>query len=413
MALLEPIIKVVIDMDFSRENRAKHIKDVLEKNGLTLNDFESFLLRPLNYSSKLYRTYKTNSYTYGDIANCFIPNEETISMDDIVGLEFNTPDILEALLTIYRFESLYENLGNFNFEKYYESLNNSNFTLTEKGGKYYVYGDGNHRALLMLFQYNLEIKKLEKAGTPMFMIQQLKDKLKIKAPVIHLKHNKDFLDFIINSKKEHDYLKSSRSGIQSDFMNSHLPEAAEDDFLLQLNNDSKTYNFFYKGFLYRNLTDWQVVDSIKKVNGYGFKNDFLACENGKYIISNNHFGMENIPNDKVLNIDDSISQIEFPNMSFGYFIKNTYPSKTFSIDFEGKDYGDEKINHSVIRKFVEDNADLLYSKRKDYQEEILTNQNYLNDLHFENLSFERMIEVVNIMKSLDDLILNNKTKKRI
>lgn len=397
-------------MNYSVEERLDYIKEILKKHGLTLEDFHDFLSRPVENSSATYNQKNENNIIYGDIIGCFIPSMEKISMNDIVGLEFNADNMLDAFLKIYRFDSLYNNLGNFNQEKYENSLKNSNFQLFEKNGKYYVNGDGNHRALLMLFQYNLEIERAKKLGYSDESIQKLRDSLTISAPVIHLKHDNFFEKSIVSTKRISTSISRELSALETDFIHEFLPSNLENDFAVQFNKNTNTYNYFYKGFTGFKKSNTDVINDVKNIDDLDLKNYFLKYGN-KYLITQNHFGMSNIPQDKLKKIDEMVFDIELPDMSFEYFAKNTYPNKTFDLCFAGKDYGNISIDFNVLNEFIENNSEILFSNRSDSNEQIFTYQNYLNDLHFKNLSYSQMKKIIDTMERLDTLILSYQTKK--
>jgi len=261
----------------------------------------------------------------------------------------------------------------------------------------------------MLFQYNLELTKLKKNGASQDEINALKNKLTINAPVIHLKHNEDFIKYIIDTKKN---IKEP-SGMQNDYVRNYIPKNATFNFFIQHNKEANTYNIFYKGFYYKNLSDLDIVKTIEKIDSYPIKNDFLYHKNS-FVISNKHIGIDAIPYNKVLNYDAVVSKLKFPETTFDYFMKSSYPCKTFDLEFSGIDYG-EKINidRNALEKFREKNAEILYCHRSDTHEELVTFYNYFNGMKFKNLTLPQAMKVIETMKELDNLITKNQEKKRI
>ena len=176
----------------TEEKRMEAIDRVLSRHGLTSHDISFLLQKKLFDSSIIKNNYDESDFSYREIIGLFQPKTEIVDITKIIGLEFeNMRHLNDALLNIYRPESIFDNLGEFDFDKFYKSLNSydSNYELIEKNGNYFVNGDGNHRTILMLFQYYLEYAKLTKENASQEQFDELKQKFQIKVPVIHLDHN--------------------------------------------------------------------------------------------------------------------------------------------------------------------------------------------------------------------------------
>lgn len=395
-------------MDYNKDERLDVLKNILVKNGLTFENLNDFLFSPHVSTSKIERMLAFSNISNNKITNYFVPSEERIPVKDIVGLDFEGDNIMDIFLKIQRFDVLAKNLGNFDEKKYYEDIKNSNFALLEKDGKYYVFGDGNHRVLLMLFKLRLTEARLKRKGANKNIIDQLVEDTMISAPIIHLKHDKNLLNRLIDFEESIYEKNSERGDYQKNFMEEYWPKGVTREFFLQYNKENNTYNMFYKGFGYANLSSVQVIEVINKIESYNFENDFYKYGD-KFVISNKHYAIDNLPFEEALKMDKFLAKIDFEDFNIDYFIKTSYPDKTFTIDFKAKDYGDININHIVVNNFIKYNSNIFNLNTND--EEVLTHYNCLNNLHFENLDFDLLVAVFNTVKDLDKCIYYNSNRR--
>lgn len=374
------------------EDRKKTIVNVLNHHNLTLDDISFFLSQNLTNSSKIINSYDESDFSYREIIGFFTPKNETIDITKITGLDFDGMTVHDTLLKIYRPESIFKNLGEFDINKFYNSLKSydSNYELVEKNGNYYVNGDGNHRTLLMLFQYHLEHAKLIKEKAPKSEFDKLKKKFEVQVPVIHLQHDKTLISEL--QKMDRKYFE----GLTNDFVRSILPKKHVYDCYLTKNKDN-TYDVFCKGITKTNLTTQNTIDFLKKVNNINLNNNFFY-KNNLFILYDKHIGVTNIPKERLSIMDDKISDLNLNDIGIDYFIKVDFKTKEISLDFATKDYGARyDVDHNLVNKFQKEHKDLFGD------EEIIDYFGYLKEFHFDNISMKEALKIVNTMKQLNDI----------
>lgn len=374
------------------EGRKKAINNVLNSHGLTFNDISFFMNKNLTDSSEILNTYDESDFSYREIIGLFKPKIETVDITKIKGLEFDSKNVLDSLLSIYRPESIFNNLGKFDLDKFYKSLSSfdSNYELIEKNGNYYVNGDGNHRTLLMLFQYHLEHAKLTKANASKKQFEALSKKFQLKLPVLHLQHDKELITEL--KKLDRPYFE----GFTSDFVRNILPKKYNYDCYLT-KNENLTYDIYCKGIIKENCSSEETIKFIKNINNINLNNHFFF-KNNSFILYNNHIGVTNIPKDRVLVMDEKIKDLKLKDIGIDYFINVDFQTKAISLDFAQKDYGAKyDIDKNLVSKFQEENKNLFGD------EEIIDYFGYLKDFHFDNLSMKEALQIVDKMKQLNEI----------
>ena len=386
-------------MEYTLNEKKALIDKVLSENGLTLNDLSGLFLKQMTSSSEIRREKTSSGISYDRVSSFFTPTMEEIDIENIAGLEYKSGSFYNCLLNIYRPESIFDNLGKFDKEKFQRSLNITNFKLIEKDGKYYVHGDGNHRVLLMLFQYYTGLARLKRLNAPPWMIHKYINSFKITAPVIHLNHKESLLKFL------DEYNLETFDGFEQDFINSFLEKNSYRS--ISYDKDSNTYSICYKGFKKNDLTPNETLETLASIEKIKCKNNIFYNDH-RFILFNKHFGLMDIPGDHVMRCDQIISNLKLPNAKFPYFIDGSYYGEKFDLCIGNSFYTDKISNIREINRFIEDNLDVL---KADRVEDIYEPANSIYEKKYQNLPLEEIIKIVNIYKKLEDLILVNEVKK--
>ena len=375
----------------TEEKRMEAIYRVLSRHGLTSHDISFLLQKKLFDSSIIKNNYDESDFSYREIIGLFQPKTEIVDITKIIGLEFeNMRHLNDALLNIYRPESIFDNLGEFDFDKFYKSLNSydSNYELIEKNGNYFVNGDGNHRTILMLFQYYLEYAKLTKENASQEQFDELKQKFQIKVPVIHLDHNQELISELMKMKRTY------FEGFCGDFTKNILPKKYTHDCYLTQNED-KTYDIYCKGVIKKNYSSERAIEFIKNINNMQLNNNFFY-DNGSFILYNKHIGVTNIPKDKVSVMDTRIKDLNLDDIGVDYFINVDFETRKISLDFAQKDYGAKyNVDKSVISRFQKENKDIFG------EEEVIDYFGFSKEFHFDNLSMKDALKIIDKMKQLN------------
>ena len=396
-------------MEYTISDKKRILTHVLKTNGLTNEEANLFLSHKLLNSAEVYNGFYKD-ISYSKVISFFNPTNEFVNIFDIKGLEFKNSSFIDALLNIYRPESIYQNLGSFNFDKFHDSLKHSNFQLIEKDGKYYVFGDGNHRALLMLFQYYVEYIKLLKSNPSSKQIKEFNEKMHITAPVIHLDHDYNLLHFL----REKYYDSNNYGNTEIDYLKHISNGKFNEKPVITYNKGKGYYNMTYKGLEFKKISPEEIIQFISELDNKKIKNNYYINKNS-FVLSNSHFGVAKVPAPEVQSVDTYISKCNFRDLSFNYFISGDFSTKKFSLVFGGKDYGD-KLNpdFNKINKFLEENKNLLNYKRVQdrysSKEPIFTFYNYLNECKYENLDFNEAMTLINTIEKLNNLIIKPKQR---
>lgn len=392
-------------MEYTLEERNNIIMNVLRANNLTANDLSPLFSRRMTSSSEIKNKKTTSGMSYEHIAGFFSPSMEEIDIKDIAGLEYRSTSFYDCLMSIYRPESIFDNLGKFDRKKFYDTLPDSNFVLVEDNGKYYVHGGGNHRSLLMLFQYYLELAKLQKANAPLWLIKSHINHSKLFVPVIHLNHKENLLKFLDETANS----SNAFDAFEQDYINTFLE--GKNYRSISYDKESNTYSIYYKGFERQELTSDEALKLMENIESIKCKNN-LFYHHGSFILFNKHFGLVDIEKEDVMRCDEIISKFKLPDTKFQYFIDGSYYGSSFDLQIGNCIYTDEIKNIQEINHFIEDNLDVL---KADSIEDIYQPATCLYEKKYENLSLEEAIKIVNVYKKLEDLIIineqRNKTKK--
>lgn len=387
-------------MDYTLSQKRAIIRDVLAEDGLTLNDMSRFFSRTMTSTSEIEHRTTPSGISYGKVSSFFTPSMEEIYIEDIVGLEFATNSFYDCLLNIYRPESLFENLGKFDREKFQRTLSSSNFELIEKDGKYYVHGDGNHRVLLMLFQYYKGLARLKKLNAPAWMFHKYIGESKITVPVIHLDHKESLLNFLDK------YSFEVFEPLEQDFINSFTGKNSYRTIVY--NQENNTYSFYYKGFEKHELTPNETLRALSNIENISCENKVFFNDD-LFILFNEHFGLMDIPSDHVMRCDEIISNLRLPDTKFPYFIDGSYDCECFDLHIANSSYTDKIANVIEINRFIEDHLDIL---KADRVEDVYEPATCLYERKYTNIPLEKAIEIVNVFKKLEDLILINEPKRK-
>lgn len=388
-------------MDYTLEDKNNIIKNILRANNLTPNDLSQLFSKRMTSTSEIRRKRTADGISYEHIASFFSPSIEEIDIKDIEGLEYRTNSFYDCLVNIYRPESIFENLGKFDIQKFYKTVNDSNFMLIEDNGKYYVHGDGNHRSLLMLFQYYLGLAKLQKRNAPTWYVKDYINRSKIKVPVIHLNHKDNLLKF----------LNDNTSDIFDDFEQDYIGTFLEGQKYKSISYDKKsnTYSIYYKGFKRQGLSSDEALDLMEDIESIKCKNN-IFYNYDSFILFNNHFGLVDVPRNDVMRCDEIISKFHLPRTTFQYFIDGAYYGEKFDLHIGNSIYTENIKNIGEINNFIEKNLDVL---KADCVEDIYEPANSLYERKYENITLEEAITIVNVLKELEDLILVNEVRKNI
>lgn len=381
------------------EDRKKVIEEVLKNHNLTIDDISFLSKIMLTDSSSIQNKFDENGFNNKQIISYFKPKFETVDITRIKGLEFDDMDFINSLLNIYRPEPIFENLGEFDFNKFNKSLSSfsSNYGLIEKNGNYYVYQDGNHRTLLMLFQYYLEFAQLKKENAPQEKFDQLKKKYTINVPVLHLDHDKDLLETISGVGKTY------FEGLAGDFIGKLLPRGYLYDCYLTKNENS-TYDIYYKGVKKENCDKKEIIDTISAINSINLDNYFLY-DNGAFVICNEHIGAINVPKEKLFIMDKKISELELKDIGIDYFINVDYKTKNISLHFAQKDFGARyDIDNRSINEFRDKHKDIFGDS------ELIDSFGYMDDLHYDNITMEEAKKIIGVMKELNTIATKKSTR---
>lgn len=389
-------------MDYSQEDKKLIINNVLSKNGLRLIDMNHLFSKKMTDATEIRNTRSSCNIPFSKIIHFFEPNIEEVSVFDITGLEFKSGSYLGCLLDIYRPESIYKNLGDFDFDKFYKSLSTTNFLLIEKNGNYYVNGDGNHRILALMFMAYMKQAKFKKLNAPVFMQKMLHEKVKIKVPVIHLQHDDDLIMFL------NDYYDSEHFGIlEQDYINELT--GRKNYRSITYDRISKSYSMSYKGFEYKNMSSFDTLQKMKKIESIGTSNN-LYYKNGFFTLTNKHFAVSSIPKDNLYKWDELMNKITLPDTKFEYFLDTDANGKEFNLHIANCMYTDDINNMDQINRFLEQKLDVLEASEPS---DVYFPSTCLYEKKYEKISFKKAITIINTLKELEDLILLNEVKQSI
>lgn len=376
-----------------KNNKIITLKNVLKEHNLELKDMNNLFNKRLVNSDDVKYSFDSNNFQYSEIAGLFEPGMEFVSAENIVGLQFNSGTFLDTILSIYKDTSFFNNVGNFDLKKFNKSLEDKTFCLIEKDGKYYVNGDGNHRCLLFLFQYHLELTKAIKRNASNEHLQLIKNKFNIMMPVIHLKHDKELIETLLDLQQEHKPLKNNAKS----FICEYLPNDSGINFSIKQNIDN-TYNFYYKGIEKRSATKKEILDLCKKINQIEIDNNFIF-DNKKVIIYNDYVGVRNVPFEDIYIEDDNINFLKLKDIGVGYFLEIDNSTNKAFLSFDNKSFDDaNKTMISNAKLFLQHHKPLLKNKIN------IDSFGYLEQSFFDNITPVEAKKIIEIMKELNDVL---------
>lgn len=374
-------------------NKLMTLKKVINQHNLEIKDLDNLLNKRLIDSDSIKYDFDSNNFQYNEIAGLFEPNMEFVDVENIAGLQFNSGTFLDTILSIYKDNSFFDHIGNFDIKKFNKSLEDKTFCLIEKDGKYYVNGDGNHRCLLMLFQYHLELAKDIKRNASKEHIQAIKNKFNIMMPVIHLKHDKKLLETLIDLQQSHKSLKNNAKS----FICEYLPNDSGINFSIKQNID-KTYNFYYKGIEKKSVTKKEILDLCKKINEIELDNNFIF-DGKKVIIYNDYVGVRNVPFEDIYIEDDNINFLKLKDIGIGYFLEIDNSTNKAFLSFDNKSFDDaNKTMISNAKLFLQHHKPLLKNKVN------IDNFGYLEQTFFDNITPVEAKKIIEIMKELNNVL---------
>lgn len=386
-------------MEYTREQKIAIIENVLKENGLNFSDLYPLFNKEMISSSEVKKDETSSGISYDRVSSFFSPKMEEVDIRNIVGLEYKSGSFYDCLLNIYRPESIFENLGNFDYEKFHKTLKNSNFQLIEKDGEYYVNGDGNHRVLLMIFQLHMQLARLVKLRAPEWMIHKLLNQSKITVPVIHLNHKENLLKFLDT------YSLSPLGAFEQDFINSFLDGKNYRDIVYD--KESNTYSINYKGIKRNELTSNEALEIMSSIENIDVKNNIFDNDEG-FILFNEHFGLIDIPKEEIKRCDKIISNINLPKTKFPYFLEGSYWSEKYSLHIGNCSYTDEISNIKEINNFIENNLNIL--KANDVRD-VYEQHTSLYERNYDNITFGEAQKIIDTLNKLESLIIKNEAQR--
>lgn len=398
-------------MNQEQKNNYSKIINFLKEQELSVPIFNSLSFEPLKNSANIYQDYNEHGQSYGSILSYFQPSLETIEMSKIGGIDFDEGNLLEVMSSIYRNEEIINNLGKFDMAKFNNSLKSgsSNYELIELNDKYYVNGDGNHRTLLMIFQYYMTLTSLIQNKCSYEAISRFKKEAVFNAPVVHLEHDPKL---IYNA--ENLYNKISKiGGFEFDYIKNNTSKKTNGkNFFLKYNKENDKYFVYYNGITRDNLNPAQALDFLEQLNNLDLNNNILLSNN-VYFLHNKYIGVKNVPSNKIYDIDKAITNLNLEDMNIDYFIDFDFKTKKAKLNISSKDYGNNtKASLDTINNFIEKNNHIFsLNKKKPDEDGLFTFFNFLNEMEFENISMDKAKEIINTVHSLDKTIRNEPIKK--
>lgn len=391
-----------------KKQKLNALEKILKINNLSLEEVSSYLnFKLTNSNDILNKKVDQANFTYNDVTACFNPKNEKVKVVNISGLDYENKTFLNTLLSIYRDQELFENLGKFDIDKFNDSLKkNSNFLLIEIDNKYMVHGDGNHRTLLMLFELILQTSKMKKNGSSAREINDFINNFTVDVPVIHLKHNNLLIGEVLKRKQEKEY----SSNLTEDFLTNIQKSKKIKDLYIEYNKDNNNYNLYYKGFKINGLNSHGVISKMQQIDSLKLSSN-IQKNNNTYVLYKDRMVIKDIDVSELKYYDNLIKNTNLQDISTDYIITSSaLKPNSYNLFFQGKDYYlDEKIDRKNIDKFIKDNELYLNYHRTD-NNEIIDYFNQLNDLSYKNISLNQALQIIDKVNKLDNLMLEAKKR---